>query len=64
MLMQFAALFVGSENDIFRIKKIFSYLYSRHRSLLGTLRRFFKSNINNIYNYEGGGINKLGGRHF
>ena len=54
MLMQYAAIFVGSENDIFRIKKIFSYFCSKHRSLLGTLRRFFKSNINNIYNYEGG----------
>ena len=55
MLMQYAAIFVGSENDIFRIKKIFSYFCSKHRSLLGTLRRVFKTNINDMYNYEGGG---------
>ena len=53
MLMQYALIFDGSENDIFRIKKIFSYFCSKQRSLLGTFRRFFKTNINNVYNYEG-----------
>ena len=64
MLMQYAAIFDGSENDIFRIKQIFSYFCSKQRSLLGTLRRFFKTNINNVYNYEGAGIKTLVGRHF
>ena len=53
MLMQYAAIFDGSENYIFRIKKIFSYFYSKQSSLLGTLRRFFITNIINLYNYEG-----------
>ena len=54
MLMQFAAIFDGSENDTFRIKNIFSYFCSKHRSLLGTRRRFLKRvSFNNMYNYEG-----------
>ena len=65
MLMQYVTVSVdGSENDIFRIKKIFSYFCSKQRSLLGTLRRFFKTNINNVYNYEGAGIKTFVGRHF
>ena len=52
MPMQYAAIFDGGENDIFRIKKIFSYFCSKQRSLLGTLKRFFKTSINNMYNYE------------
>ena len=63
MLMQNAAIFDGSENDIFGIKKIFSYFCSKQGSLLGTLRRFFKTNINSVYNYEGG-IKTFVGRHF
>ena len=64
MLMQNAAIFDCSENDIFRIQKIFSYFCSKQRSLLGTLRRFFETNINNVYNYEGAGIKTFVGRHF
>ena len=60
MLMQYAAIFDGSENDIFRIKNIFSYFCSKHRSLFGTLRRFFKTNNNNMYYYEGTGIKSSG----
>ena len=64
MLMQYAAIFDGSENDILRIKKIFSYFCSKQRSLLGTLRRFLKTNINNVYNYEGADIKTFMVRHF
>ena len=61
MLMQYAAIFDGSKNDIFRIKKIFSYFCSKQRSLLATSRRFFKTNINNVYYYEGGGYKNVHG---
>ena len=65
MLMQYAGIFDGSENDIFRIKKIFFFYFcSKQRSLLGTLRRFFKTNINNVYNYERAGIKTFVGTHF
>ena len=64
MLMQYTAIFDRNENDIFRIKNIFSYFCSKRRSLFGTLRRFFKTNFNNMYNYEGTGIKTFGGRHF
>ena len=60
MLMQYAANFDDSENDIFRIKKIFSYFCSKHRSLLGTLRRFLTICIIT----RGAGIKKFVGRHF
>ena len=59
MLIRYAVIFDGSENDIFRIKNVFSYFCSNNRRLFGTLRRFFKTNINIMYNYEGAGIKKV-----
>ena len=66
MLMQYAAIFDGNENDTFRIKNIFSYFCSKHRSLLGTRRRFLTrvSTICIITRGGGGGIKKFVGRHF
>ena len=62
MLMQYAAIFDGSKMIFLESKRYF--LCSKQRSLLGTLRRFFKTNINNVYNYEGPGIKTFVGRHF
>ena len=57
MLMQYASIFDGSENDTFRIKNIFSYFCSKHRSLFATRRRFLKrvSTICIIMRGGGGG---------
>ena len=56
MFMQYAAIFDGNENDTFRIKNIFSYFCSKHRSLLGTRTRFLKRVSTICIITRGGGI--------